>query len=232
MNKKIFLPFFALIVFFLFLFNLLIFASDKTGSDSAKKETQKEVEILKEKIASKVAELRRQNFQAFSGKMVEIKKGEIEIKDYNDEKKKVFTDDLLTKYYLIKDNQKKEINFSDLKKDDYIIVSGILTDKGISANMIFVDEKYLVDFGKIVEKDKNEYWLKVVTLTNETISLDIEAFTKQWLLNIKSLEIERTGFSKIKEGDMIHFVAKDKKNENNRLSAQKIVIIPQEYFLK
>jgi hypothetical protein len=232
MNKKIFLPFFALIVFFLFLFNLLIFASDKTGSDSAKKETQKEVEILKEKIASKVAELRRQNFQAFSGKMVEIKKGEIEIKDYNDEKRKVFTDDLLTKYYLIKDNQKKEINFSDLKKDDYIIVSGILTDKGIGANMIFVDEKYLVDFGKIVEKDKNEYWLKVVTLTNETISLDIEAFTKQWLLNIKSLELERTGFSKIKEGDMIHFVAKDKKNENNRLSAQKIVVIPQEYFLK
>jgi hypothetical protein len=31
---------------------------------------------------------------------------------------------------------------------------------------------------------------------------------------------------------MIHFVAKDKKNENNRFSAQKIVIIPQEYFLK
>jgi hypothetical protein len=232
MNKKIFLPFFALIVFFLFLFNLLIFASDKTGSNSAKKETQKEVEILKEKIASKVAELRRQNFQAFSGKIVEIKKGEIEIKDYNDEKKRVFTDDLLTKYYLIKDNQKKEINFSDLKKDDYIIVSGILTDKEISANMIFVDEKYLVDFGKIVEKDKNEYWLKVVTLTNETISLDIEAFTKQWLLNIKSLELERTGFSKIKEGDMIHFVAKDKKNENNRFSAQKVVVIPQEYFLK
>jgi hypothetical protein len=232
MNKKIFLPFFALIVFFLFLFNLLIFASDKTGSDSAKKETQKEVEILKEKIASKVAELRRQNFQAFSGKIVEIKEGEIEIKDYNDEKKKVFTDDLLTKYYLIKDNQKKEINFSDLKKDDYIIVSGVPNDKGISANMIFVDEKYLVDFGKIVEKDKNEYWLKVVTLTNETISLDIEAFTKQWLLNIKSLELERTGFSKIKEGDMIHFVAKDKKNENNRFSAQKIVVIPQEYFLK
>jgi len=232
MNKKIFLPFFSLIVFFLFLFNLLIFASDKTGSNSAKKETQKEVEILKEKIASKVAELRRQNFQAFSGKMVEIKKGEIEIKDYNDEKKRVFTDDLLTKYYLIKDNQKKEINFSDLKKDDYIIVSGILTDKGISANMIFVDEKYLVDLGKIVEKDKNEYWLKVVTLTNETISLDIEAFTKQWLLNIKSLELERTGFSKIKEGDMIHFVAKDKKNENNRFSAQKVVVIPQEYFLK
>jgi len=232
MNKKILLPFFALIVFFLFLFNLLIFASDKTDSDSAKKETQKEVEILKEKIASKVAELRRQNWQAFSGKIVEIKKGEIEIKDYNEEKKKVFIDDLLTKYYLIKNNQKKEINFSDLKKDDYIIVSGVSTDKGISANVIFVDEKYLVDFGKIVEKDKNEYWLKVVTLTNETISLDIEVFTEQWLLNIKSLHLEKTGFSKIKEGDMIHFVVKDKKNENNRFSAQKIVIIPQEYFLK
>ena len=231
MNRKIFLPLFTLMILFFFLFNFLTFALNKTDDDSAEKKNQREVEILKEKIASKVAELRQQSGQAFSGRIIEINKGEIEIRNHNDEKKKVFTDDLLTKYYSIKNNRKKEINFSDLKKDNYIVVTGVQNDKGIIANMIFVDEKYLLDFGKIMEKDKDNYWLKVVTLTNETVILNVEVFTKQWLLNIKSLELEKTGFSKIKEGDMIHFVAKDEKNKNNRLSAQKIVIIPQEYFL-
>jgi hypothetical protein len=31
---------------------------------------------------------------------------------------------------------------------------------------------------------------------------------------------------------MINFVTKDEKNENNHFSAQKIIVIPQEYFLK
>jgi len=232
MRKKFFLRFITLVISFLFLLDFFILASEKITSDSAKKESEKEVEILKEKIASKVAELRQENKQVISGKIVAIKQGEIEIVNNNNEKKIVSIDDLLTKYYSINLNQKREINFSDLKKDDYIVVSGIINDKGINADMIFVDEKYIVDFGKIMEINKEEYWLKVVTSTNETISLDIETFTKQWLLNIKSLELEKTGFSKIKEGDTIHFVVRDKKNENNRFSAQKIVIIPQEYFLK
>jgi len=231
MRKKFFLRFITWFFCFLFLFNFLILAQEKIATDSKNKKTEKEVEIFKEKIASKVAELRQENKQMISGRIIEIKKGEIEIKDNNEKKKIISVDDLLTKYYSIKNNQKKEINFSDLKKDDYILVSGIINDRGINADVIFVEEKYIIDFGKLVEINRREYLLKVVTLTNETISLDIETFTKQWLLNIKSLELERTGFSKIKEGDMIHFVIKDKKNENNRFSAQKILIIPQEYFL-
>jgi len=232
MNKKIFLKLTFFLFLFLFFLNFFIFASDKLSTDSANNVSEKEVEILKEKIASKVADLRRENYQALSGIIVDINEDEIEIDYYNNEKKIVKIDELLTKYYSIKNNQKKEIDFSNLKKGDYIIVSGVYNDKGINANSIFVDEKYLVDFGKVVEINKNEYWLKISTLTNENIDLDIETFTKQWLLNIKNLELEKIGFSKIKEGDMIHFVVKDEKNENNRFSAQKILVIPQEYFLK
>mgnify|MGYP001124504865 CR=1 FL=1 len=232
MKKKIFLKLTFLFFLFLIFCNFFIFASDKITNDPAKKVSEKEVKILKEKIASKVAQLRQENLQALSGKIIDIKNNEIEIKDYNDQRKIVNIDDLLTKYYSIKNNQKKEISFSNLKRGDYIIVSGIYTDKGINADIIFVDEKYLVDFGKVVEINKNEYWLKISTLTNENIYIDIETFTKQWLLNIKTLEIEKIGFSKIKEGDMIHFVANGELNDKNRFSTQKILIIPQEYFLK
>lgn len=211
-----------------FLINFIAFGQEKTATSSS----EKEVEILKEKIASKVAELRQENNQAFSGKIVNLSENQIEIKDKDDKKVLIKLDPTLTKYYRIKNNQKKEINFSDLEKNDYIVVSGITTDKGVNANLIFVDEKYLVEFGRVIEINKDSYWLKINTLTNENITIDIETYTKQWLLNIKSLELEKTGFSKIKEGDIINFVAKDEKNESDHFSAQKIIVIPQEYFLK
>ena len=216
------------IIFLGFLINLIAFGEEKTATSSS----EKEVEILKEKIASKVAQLRQENNQAVSGKITNLSENQIEIKDKDDKKILIKLDRTLTKYYRIKNNQKKEINFSDLEKNNYIVVSGITTDKGVNANLIFVDEKYLVEFGRVIEINKDGYWLKINTLTNENIIIDIETYTKQWLLNIKSLELEKTGFSKIKEGDMINFVAKDEKNESDHYSAQKIIVIPQEYFLK
>jgi len=216
------------IIFLGFLISFVILAQEKVSTSSS----EKEVEILKEKIASKVAQLRQENNQAVSGKIINLSENQIEIKDNNDKKILIKLDPTLTKYYRIKNNQKKEINFSDLEKNNYVVVSGITTDKGINANLIFVDEKYLVEFGRVIEINKDSYWLKINTITNENIILDIETYTKQLMLNIKDLQLEKTGFSKIKEGDMINFVAKDAKNENNHFSAQKIIVIPQEYFLK
>jgi len=216
------------IIFLGFLISFVIFAQEKVSTSSS----EKEVEILKEKIASKVAQLRQENNQAVSGKIINLSENQIEIKDKDDKKVLIKLDPTLTKYYRIKNNQKKEINFSDLEKNNYVVVSGITTDKGINANLIFVDEKYLLEFGRVIEINKDSYWLKINTITNENIILDIETYTKQLMLNIKDLQLEKTGFSKIKEGDMINFVAKDEKNENNHFSAQKIIVIPQEYFLK
>jgi len=225
--KKI-LPSIFFFIFLVFLINFIAFGQEKNSTSSS----EKEVEILKEKIAIKVAELRQENNQAFSGNIINLSENLIEIKDKDDKKILINLDPTLTKYYRIKNNQKKEINFSDLEKNDYIVVSGIITDKGVNANLIFVDERYLVDFGRLIEINKEGYWLKINTLTNENIIIDIETNTKQWLLNIKNLELEKIGFSKIKEGDMINFVAKDSKNESDHFSAQKIIVIPQEYFLK
>jgi len=222
----------VIVIFFIFLgflINFITSAQEKNTTFSS----EKEVKILKDKIASKVAELRRENNQAFSGRIMSLSENQIEIKDKDDKKILVKLDPTLTKYYQIKNNEKKEINFSNLKKNDYIVISGIMTDNGINANLIFVDDNYLVEFGRVIEINKENYWIKINnTLTNENLIIDIETYTKQWMLNIKNLELEKTGFSKIKEGDIVNFVSKYEKNESDHFSAQKIIIIPQEYFLK
>ena len=195
---------------------------------------QKDIEILKEKVASKVSELRKENNKAISGRIFEAESDFFKIKMQKQEEYLVKLDEALTKYYTISGNQAKEIKKEDINKNDYIIVSGVIHDKTVDANSLFVDEEYLVDSGKISQVNKDSYSLKVVTSSKEEFNLDIETLTKQTILNIKSLEVERTGFSKIKEGDTVNFVVKKttEVNKDNHYSVIKILIIPQEYFIK
>ena len=61
----------------------------------------------------------------------------------------------------------------------------------------------------MIEINKDSFNIEVLTNDKNTYSLDFESDTKQSMLNIKSLELEKAGFGKIKEGDTLHFVVKE-----------------------
>ena len=192
----------------------------------------KNIQQLKDKIANKVSEIRKKNNKAISG-FVLSNDGNKMIINNNGEENQVKFDDTLTKYFKITGAQKKEIKANDVKKNDYAIVSGVMADNIITANVVLIDENFLVDSGKIIEVNKDSFNIKVSTSDKTIYSLDVETNTKQFMLNIKLLEMEKVGFSKIKEGDTVHFVVKKTGEEkNNNYSAIKILIIPQEYFIK
>ena len=193
-----------------------------------------EIQNFKDKIASKVAELTKQEQKAVSGFVIKTGNNQLSIITDDNQTMQVKIDDILTKIYQINGAQKKEIKLTDIVKNDYLIVNGPTSDTTVTANYIFVDEKYLVNVGKITEVDKENFSLKITTLDKETITLEIETATKQLILDIKTLELYRAGFSKIKEGDTVHFVVKQKQANNKETiySAVKILIIPQEYFIK
>jgi hypothetical protein len=189
------------------------------------------IKSLKDKIATKVAELRQQNKKIVTGVVNKKEQEVIELK--SDEKIfKVTTDDVLTKIYSLDNNSLKEIKIEDLKKDDFIIVLGPLIEDSISANYIYKDQPYVVGSGKVTEVNNSDYSLKIITQEKDEYILDIELSTKQQILDIKTLKTNPSGFSKIKEGDSIHFVFKKPKEEKfTRVSALRILIIPQEYFV-
>lgn len=194
---------------------------------------KKNIEKLKEKIATKVAELREKNNKAISGFVIDTGDQGIKIKDEKETEYEIKSDEILTKYYQISGTQLKEIKLSEIKKGFFVIATGVVNDNVINANIVYVDEMFLVKSGKITEVNKENYSLKVVTADKDVYILDIETTTKQQMINIKTLEFERTGFSKIKEGDTVHFVVKKTGEEkNNTYKAVKILIIPQEYFVK
>ncbi len=211
----------------------------ETASSSPTVVIDKDIQQLKEKIANKVSEIRKQNNKAISGFVVSIDGNKMQIKN-DEEENQVKFDDTLTKYFKINGVQKKEIKSEDVKKNDYAIISGVVADSVITANVVLIDENFLIDSGRVIEINKDSFNIEVLTNDKNTYSLDFESDTKQSMLNIKSLELEKAGFGKIKEGDTLHFVVKKTGNPlrqladggNNNYSAIKVLIIPQEYFIK
>lgn len=201
--------------------------SAQTATTSASDET--DIKAFKDKIANVI----KKSDKAFSGLVTSNDGNIIKLKGGDDTIYEAKLDNELTKCFRISGASKKEIKADDISKNDYIIVTGVLTDKSITANSIFVDESYIVGSGRITEIDKDNYSIKVINSAKETFTLDVETYTKQLILNTKTLEVERMGFSKIKEGDYAHFVVKKGIDiKDNKYPAQKILIIPQEYFIK
>lgn len=206
--------------------------SSATASSSPTVAIDKDIQILKDKIANKVSEIRKQNNKAISGFVLSIDGNAMKL-SASGEVNQVKFDDTLTKVFQVLGTTKKEIKTENIKKNDYAIVNGVVADSIITANVVFIDENFLVDSGKITEINKDSYNIKVLTSDKNTYSLDIETGTKQYMINIKTLLKETIGFSKLKEGDTVHFVVKKTGSEkDNNYSAYKILVIPQEYFIK
>lgn len=228
------------ITLFLFIITGSAVAQTPTATSSSNSvsptlsQEEKEVQDLKEKIATKVAQLRSQNNKAVAGWVLSNENKSVKINTSDDEKYEVRFDDSLTKVYEILGNQRKEIRLEDVKKNDYIVVSGVLNDKIITANTIHIDTYYTVKLARVTEVNKENFYIKVLTSDKDSYTLDIESTTNQLMLNIKTFLPEKIGFSKVKEGDTIHFVAKKTGEEKDplRLTANKILVVPQEFFMK
>lgn len=218
-----------------YLFVAPVLAQEAT--DSASTAIDRGAKLLIEKLATKVEETRKKDQKAYVGLITKIEDSLLTISHTNgsDEKKySIKIDDTLTALFRIVGATKKELKKSDLKLGDYVIVTGQMLDDTLEANEIFIDEQFLVKTAKITEISKSDYYLKVITYDKDEYVLDIQNSTRQFVVNVKTKEIEISGFSKIKEGDTVHFVV-SKTNpgegkEKNRYDAVRILVVPQEFI--
>lgn len=189
-----------------------------------------DIKSLKDKIATKVAELRKDQEKVVTGNINKIDKDTITI-TYNNQPLNVTLDDTVTKIYSVASG-KKEIQREDLHVGDYLILKGILIDNTITANTIYQDDEYIVTSGHINEIDTTTGTIKMITINKESYTLNIDKTTKQQMLDIKSLALLTSTLTKIKDGDTIHIVAKiPKDKKSTTLTPQMILTIPQEYFI-
>ncbi|MFA9289156.1 MAG: hypothetical protein ACEQSA_04730 [Weeksellaceae bacterium] len=204
----------------------------RTASPSASV-IDEEVDKLKERVAEKVAELKGSTQQAVSGMITKISDKTLTIA--KDKKTNtVSLDETLTKYYSIQGTAAREIKKADLAANDYVFVIGPQIDNTVTANQVYRDQRYLTLTGKITQVNADDYTVTIVTLEKNQYTLDLQTRSQQLILNIETLETEKVGFSKFKEGDSVHVIVK-KDNANDaqtRYDVEKILIIPNEYFLQ
>jgi len=235
--KKISIYIFCLsLILFIYLLN--VNAQDSTPSATVSPEDINSKKLI-EKVANKVAQERKKDQKAVSGVIKTIKDNLITVSGYEGLESKLFqinVDTSFNQIFTVSTGVKKEIKMSDLKPNDYIIATGPLLDKVILANSVYLDDRYVVKSGTIIEINKTNFTILVMTSDKSEYTVDIESTTKQYLMNIKTLEIEKVGFSKIKEGDMIHFVGilpeGTEPKGKVQITGKKYVVIPQEYFIK
>lgn len=188
---------------------------------------------LREKVAERVSELKKKNHRPFAGNITQLSDNTFTVMNAKNETREVKIDSTITTLYKIAGVNLNEITKKDLAKGDYVIVTGPLLEKTITANLIYVDETFIVSSGKITDVDTENFFIKVLTTDKTAYSLDIERSTQIQLLDIKTLESAKIGFTKLKVGDYVHFVAiPPSKKDVMRVSAKKLLVLPQEYFNK
>lgn len=187
----------------------------------------KQIEVLKEKIATKVAELRQNEKSGVWGTVQSVKDTTITLSSETSQKEISYSEDTI--FFKMKDGQKGEPldakKAMKLKNGDQIAVLGYFdsSHSNFSAKYIYIEGKPvpLRLLGKIADIDKTNYTVTVNTLSDNTL-VDIETYTKIYTYN-KNTGLAKAGFSRLKQGDTVHIFATAGDQEEGRVSADKLI---------
>lgn len=184
----------------------------------------KQIEILKEKIATKVAQVRDSEKGALTGQIKSIQENVITLISTTGEKKFSYSED--TVIYKLEINLKKEAKVSDLKAGQIISSFGNFNEnkEQLLSKFIYIQDNLIRINGLIADLDKTAYTITVKAKEGNKL-LDFEKYTKTSLYDpVKG--IQKSGFSKYKIGDTVFVMATPNTKEENRFFAQRIIQVP------
>lgn len=196
-------------------------ATSTQNQPSPTSDKAKQIEDLKERIATKVAQLSQTQRRAIYGsvKDVSIATATIETKVKN--VKIELTDDI--KVIQILKGKRTNLTTDNLSKGDLVTVFGQYdaTLDILKAKVIFIESPLPAHVSGIVTGlDKVAYTVTVKNSDGTVYTIDIETFTKTSLWDGQT--ITKAGFSKIQIGDTVHVTGSPEKQEN-RISADRIL---------
>lgn len=221
-----------ILVFTLMLFvGFVVPTSSQEPTNTNSEAIDEAADAIKEQVAETVAELASEKM-AYSGFILGIEDDQIDIELWGQTQTISYDRELTSVFDAT--NSFAEKTLDDLSVGDYVFVSGPEIDGVVTANAIYIEQSYQIISGKISQVNADSFSLEVLTIDKKTRTVDIETSTKQEILNIETLELSSTGFSKLKEGDSIHIVSKGSIDEEDeeRISAVKTLVIPNEYFIQ
>lgn len=190
-------------------------------SDEIEKITNK-VDALKNKVASRVAELNLVERRGIMGIVEDVSDTQITIIDLNN-KTRIIDVDELTKFSSEEDDS---FGISDIKKGSKISALGLYNKESHRLLARFVNEKNLPLFlhGIISEIDEDKFTVTLLTEDGKEYMVDVENITKTF--SYDDGELESSGFSKIEKMQNSIVIGFLDPKENNRLTASRIITFP------
>lgn len=183
-----------------------------------------QLDALKERLATKVAELRSVVKRAMNGvvKTVSVASATVET-DTKDIK--IELGDNVKVAQMIR-GKRTELTTDDLAKDDPITVFGTYDETLdlLKAQYIFIENKTPLQHvsGSVTASDEKAFTVSVKTREGRVLTIDIEKDTKTSVWT-KADGIAKAGFSKIAEGDTVHVTGTDVAGKENRIRALRIL---------
>lgn len=231
--KKLFSFFLAFFIFYFFIFYIFYFifyidgyAASPTPSpiaDEKQNAFNDQVSDLKERIASRVAQLKLVEKRGVIGTVTDLSDTQITLTNLQNNTQFVDVDEL-TKF--ASPSAKESFGISDIKKNDRLGILGLYNKQSrrLLARFIQTLKMPTTIHGAVATLDDKNFVIEVTT-TEGNKTVDVENITKTYSY-ARGSELSRSGFSKIKENQRIMVVGFTDIKDKNRLIASRIIHFP------
>ncbi len=197
-------------------------ATPTTATDKAQ-----QLESLKDRLATKVAELRQSQRMAVFGTIKSVSISTFTVETKTKDLKIELTDDI--KVFQMLKGKRTALKTDNLEKGDIVTVFGEYdnTLELLKTSVVFIQGVAPLQVsGTITETNKTDYTITITAPDSKTYIIDFETTTKTSLWNGSALV--KGGFSTFTVGDIIHVTGSAVAKKENRISASRIVdITPQ-----
>lgn len=221
MIKKAFL---SLIILSLIAFLTSSVFAQNNERTTADQNRDRKIEDLKERVASKVAQLHIPLFKALTGEVTSVAKDSFLLKTSQGEKTVKLDEEV--KIFRLSPGKKLPIILSNLKKGDGVAAIGSNDAQGVFTAKVILTKTLPQNINGIVEKtDQTNFTISVKDQKGVIYLVDIESTTKVQSWD-KAKGLIKIGFSKIQNGDRVHVNGQIVPKEENRISAIRILVLP------
>lgn len=196
-------------------------ATPKTDTTST---TAQKIEDLKDRLATKVAELRQTSRRAIYGSVKTTSITNLVVETKTKDVKIELTDEMNVIQYL--KGKRTILTTEDIDKGDLVTLFGDYdtTLDLIKAAMIVIQGPTAERLaGVVTGRDDKEFTLTITSTQGQIYTIDIEKATKALAWDRQKKEMVKSGFSKISTGSTIHVVGTPVAKQERKISADRIL---------
>jgi len=208
-------------------FTVIAAEVNSTSSATITPTVNQKVEDLKDRLATKVAQLNQSERRAIYGTVKTTTISTITVETATKNIKIELTDDI--KVFQVVKGKRTELKIEDVVKNDVVSIFGNWDTavEVLKAKVIFIHDTtnaLLRISGTVTEVKKSDYTITLKTNDEKIYTIDFETTTKTNVWT-KDKEIEKGGFSKLVSGDTLYVVGTEVPKKENRISASRILNI-------